>query len=230
MVYSNDLAGFIGNGMFIREINFALNMVRELEQDMPTEQAIFLVDKITRDYLIRPMGIFQLMDYVGLDIVLSISGIMQDHLKEKFDFRLLEGLQRMQLVGGQNPDGSQKDGVFLYDNHQPAEVFSPRRGIYTPIIEIESKTASFVGEYPYHPEWKKLRRSRDIETKLHAHFKAIFSQDYLVGKIAKNYLEFYRDIGNKLLDLKVTNDEESINEVMKLGFHQLYGPFNPFLD
>lgn len=75
VVVSNDVAGFIGNGHFIREINLACDMVKELSKTHGEAQAIYMVNKMTRD-LGRPMGIFELIDYVGFDVCVKIANIM----------------------------------------------------------------------------------------------------------------------------------------------------------
>ena len=68
LVFSKDVAGFIGNGHFLREISFACEKVNEIARTHPLTEAIFIVNKVTQEYLLRPMGIFQLLDYVGLDV------------------------------------------------------------------------------------------------------------------------------------------------------------------
>lgn len=68
MVKSADIAGFIGNGHFAQEIILACQLAKEYSPEM--------VDQVTRDYLLRPMGIFQLVNYVGLPIVKQILKIM----------------------------------------------------------------------------------------------------------------------------------------------------------
>ena len=73
IVPSNDFAGFVGNGHFMRD---ALHGIKEAEalateKNMPLYKAIYIINKVTQDYLVRPMGIFQLIDYVGVDVVIS---------------------------------------------------------------------------------------------------------------------------------------------------------------
>lgn len=68
MVKSADVAGFIGNGHFAAEIVLACQLAQEFSPEM--------IDEVTRDYLLRPMGIFQLMNYVGLPVIKQILQIM----------------------------------------------------------------------------------------------------------------------------------------------------------
>jgi len=66
IVPSNDFAGFIGNGHFMRDALYGINEVERLvaEEGFTFPEAVYTIDKISRDFLIRPMGIFQLVDYV----------------------------------------------------------------------------------------------------------------------------------------------------------------------
>ena len=77
-VLSGDIAGFIGNGHFIREVHFACRLVGELSNKLPQEEAVHFVNQITQAFLLRPMGIFQLVDYVGVDICSHIMEIMKN--------------------------------------------------------------------------------------------------------------------------------------------------------
>ena len=68
VVPSRDVAGFIGNGHFMRD---ALHGIAEVERLAPEHgfvDAVYMVNKVSQDFLIRPMGIFQLVDSVGLDV------------------------------------------------------------------------------------------------------------------------------------------------------------------
>lgn len=65
-VFSGDVPGFIGNGHFIRELKFALDL------NMPGEE----VDKILEEELLRPFGLFKLAHFIGIPTVLAISKIM----------------------------------------------------------------------------------------------------------------------------------------------------------
>jgi len=91
-VISKDVAGFIGNGVFIREVLFSLKLLDKME--MPLPEAIATLDLITRVFLFRPMGIFQLVHYVGIDVVANIFKVMRRFLDDpSFDPELLKKLQ-----------------------------------------------------------------------------------------------------------------------------------------
>lgn len=76
IVYSNDVPGFIGNGYFIAEIAFSCKKVDQLSRKMSLEDSVSFVDTVTREYLLRPMGIIQLMEYVGIDVCKRIAHLM----------------------------------------------------------------------------------------------------------------------------------------------------------
>lgn len=75
-VESKDVAGFIGNGHFIRELNFACRLVEELAKSRSLPDAVYMVNKITGEYLLRPMGIFDLVDFIGFDTCEKIAAVM----------------------------------------------------------------------------------------------------------------------------------------------------------
>ncbi len=57
VVESNDIAGFIGNGHFMRECMYAAEEVERLkDKGMAEAEAIFRINDISRSYLQRPMG------------------------------------------------------------------------------------------------------------------------------------------------------------------------------
>jgi len=113
VVPSNDIAGFIGNGHFMRDALFGISEAERLSVQMPWHEAIYCTDRVTRDFLSRPMGIFQLIDYVGLDVVQFILRVMQPHMQgEKLHSSLLAELVLSGVKGGQFSDGSQNVGVF----------------------------------------------------------------------------------------------------------------------
>ncbi|PIP27011.1 MAG: 3-hydroxybutyryl-CoA dehydrogenase, partial [Candidatus Moranbacteria bacterium CG23_combo_of_CG06-09_8_20_14_all_39_10] len=115
VVLSNDIAGFIGNGHFMRDALHGIKEAEELaaENEFPLYKAIYMVNKVTQDYLVRPMGIFQLIDYVGVDVVKFILNVMDPFVKdEDLHSDLLDKLMLQGVTGGQLSSGAQKDGIF----------------------------------------------------------------------------------------------------------------------
>ena len=58
LVPSNDFAGFIGNGHFMRDALHGINEVEKLTPNHSFAEAVYMINRITQDFLIRPMGIF----------------------------------------------------------------------------------------------------------------------------------------------------------------------------
>ncbi len=54
--------------------------VERLCKDMPFVEAVYCVNRVSQDFLVRPMGIFQLIDYVGLDVCQGIMAVMDARL------------------------------------------------------------------------------------------------------------------------------------------------------
>ena len=133
-VPSNDIAGFIGNGHFIRE---GLSVIKHLD-NLPYEQnqAIYHLNQIIAKVLLRPMGMFQLIDYVGLDVFSMICKTMRKYIDEDFSHPLIEELIDHGIKGGQFGNGSQKDGFFKYDKGQIVGVINPKKKSYKPIEEL----------------------------------------------------------------------------------------------
>lgn len=138
-VPSNDVAGFIGNGHFIRELLFALGRLRELRGmrtgvgepagkrpsgPMGGAEALLCLNQATQDFLIRPMGVFQLLDYVGLDVFRMILKVMREHLDAShaggtvFQDDTVEALLKAGVRGGQLGLGEQRDGLFRYERNR----------------------------------------------------------------------------------------------------------------
>ncbi|HLU46724.1 MAG TPA: 3-hydroxyacyl-CoA dehydrogenase family protein, partial [Planctomycetota bacterium] len=118
VVRSADVAGFIGNGHFIREGAYALARAREIaDGGLGFEGAVRAIDIVTREALLRPMGIFQLIDYVGIDVFAAIADVMSDHLEgEDLRHPLLDRMLASRRRGGQDPTGAQTDGFLRYED------------------------------------------------------------------------------------------------------------------
>jgi len=116
VVPSRDVAGFIGNGHFMRDMLHGMAEVERLGREMPFPQAVYCVNRVSQDFLVRPMAIFQLSDYVGLDVCQCILKVMDPRLPgEGLKSPLLERMLSLGVKGGQDHDGSQKDGLLSYE-------------------------------------------------------------------------------------------------------------------
>lgn len=232
VVHSHDVAGFIGNGHFIREALFACRKVNELASSYPLSEAIYMVNHVTQAYLVRPMGIFQLMDYVGLDVCHHICRIMSTYLDDpllKDD--LLDRMLAQGLKGGQNADGTQKAGFFQYDRHFPKNVYHLEDKKYHSLTEHDfvrrcDDTLGIVPEDMH--SWKSLQNDPERNHILKKYFNELFEEHNLGVELAEMFLKHSRDVAKKLVQDKVASKIEDVNAVLELGFFHLYGADNAF--
>ena len=229
VVFSQDIAGFIGNGYFIREIAFTLNKVKELTATMPLTEAIYLMNRVSQEYLVRPMGVFQLLDYVGIDVCHHIVKLMKAFIPDlSFDEDLINKMIKNKVLGGQYPDGSQKNGFFHYKNHVPDQIYDLEKD-YVPLSTVKEKGDKMLGPLPEeYVSWKTLSKETEQqrERKLKVYFKHLFQENSLGAELAKEYLNESRKIAWGLVHAGVANRIEDVNLVLENGFFHLYGPEN----
>ncbi len=65
------------------------------------------------------MGIFQLIDYVGVDVFSLILAVMERHLAEGLVSPFVDRLLAQGVKGGQTSSGAQRDGILRYENGTP---------------------------------------------------------------------------------------------------------------
>lgn len=231
-VPARDIAGFIGNGHFMRD---GLHCIREMEhlaEDYGYAQAVYMVEKVSRDWLLRPMGMFQLIDYVGIDVFQLILRVMDKYLKEGLHSDLVDAFLEMGVKGGQTSSGAQKDGFLRYEKGRPVGIFDPAIRDYVPMDA--AFTADLDGRLGPHPDpslsWKGLSRDAGREAKLRAYFKTLKGLDSLGAGMARNHVEDSREVALDLVRQGVAARAEDVNAVLTLGFFHLYGPVNDYLD
>jgi 3-hydroxyacyl-CoA dehydrogenase len=221
LVTAHDVAGFIGNGHFIREIMFACEKVHELSREYALTEAIALINKVTQDFLIRPMGIFQLIDYVGIDICQSIGGIMNRFLPgDLFQDGLLDEMITEDRRGGHEPNGDQKNGFFSYERAN-RKIYSLKEQSYIPIPDCDKILGPFPKE---HASWKHLQHDPHREIKLEYYFQNLYQSNSVGAQLAQEFLQNSRHIANELVESGVAQTLEDVDTVLKLGFYHLYGP------
>jgi 3-hydroxyacyl-CoA dehydrogenase len=232
LVPSNDFAGFIGNGHFMRDALHGIHEVERLSKEMPFVEALYVINKISQDFLIRPMGIFQLIDYVGVDVVQFIMKVMNPHLPdEDLHSDLLDKMMNLGVKGGQRSDGSQKDGFLQYEKNKPVGIYNPDTKEYIEIKKFQLKCDEILGDLPvsWRP-WKVINFSKDKkEEMLRAYFNELGSMKTKGAEWAKKYHFRSNEIGNKLVTDKVANTKEDVNTVMLTGFFHAYGPVNDYM-
>lgn len=222
VVYSKDIAGFIGNGHMIREIAFACQKVKELSREHSLPEAIFWVNEVTQEWLIRPMGLFQLMDYVGLDVAQHVGEIMSTFLKDptlKSD--LIDQMVNRGIMGGQNPDGTQKEGFFSYSNHKIQKIYSLTESKYVP---LDPSWNQKLGPLPKgHQSWKTLQKERNREAILQTYFENLESEQTLGAQLAQAFLLNSNKIAHQIVEDGVAVSKSDVDVVLSKGFYHLYG-------
>ncbi len=232
LVPANDITGFIGNGHFIRDGLHAIDQVNRLKGKFRFVGAIYVMNRITQDFLVRPMGIFQLIDYVGIDVFQCILKVMRTHLGDKtLKSPLVDKMVREKVLGGQYSDGSQKDGFLKYEKSRPVGIFDVRKKEYFAITEDWKKRIdNKIGPLPEgSASWRALLMDSHKEEKLKAHFEKLKSMETPGAELAIDFLKKTKEIGQSLVDSGVANSVDDVNAVLMNGFFWLYGPINEYI-
>ena len=232
VVHSRDVAGFIGNGHFMRD---ALHGIAEVERLAPEDgfvDAVYMVNKVSQDFLIRPMGIFQLVDYVGLDVCQCILSVMNERLPGKgLHSPLLDRLISIGIKGGQFADGSQKDGFLNYEKGRPAGVFDPDTRTYVSFADIAGRSDGKIGALPgLAKPWKSVIQLPDRAKALDAYFGELRTMTTPGAELARTYGRTSKEIGLGLVRDGVAARDEDVNTVLLTGFYHAYGPINNYFD
>jgi 3-hydroxyacyl-CoA dehydrogenase len=232
VVPAHDIAGFIGNGHFMRDILYAVEVVHELiNKGMSISEAIYAVNRVSQEFLVRPMGIFQLIDYVGVDVCSFIMFVMNPYTEgEEIHSKLLDKLLGQGVKGGQFSDGSQKDGILKYEKGKIVAVWDPLKEAYVPLSEIQAKADAQLGEVPAAPAWKSVVGNKAKDDILKPYFASIKSSGSLGAELARNYALKSKAIGKHLVSSGVAYNDNDVNTVLLTGFFHAYGPINEYLE
>lgn len=232
LVPANDISGFIGNGHFMRDGLYAIGEVERLKGRYKYPGAIYIMNKITQDFLLRPMGIFQLIDYVGIDVFQCILKVMRIHLGDgTLKSKLVDKMVRSGIKGGQYADGSQKDGFLKYDKNRPVGIYDIRKQEYLVIADDwKKKIDTKIGAMPpgFVP-WKILLGDAKKEDKLKLHFDNLKKMNTFGSELAISFFNKTREIGEKMVKDGVASSANDVNAVLTNGFYWLYGPINTYL-
>ncbi len=233
LIPSNDVAGFIGNGHFMRDGLYALDQVEKLQKEYGFVEGVYILNRISQDFLIRPMGIFQLIDYVGIDVFQCILRTMNPHFpKEKLHSKVVDELVEQKVLGGQNPEGSQKDGFLKYEKNRPSGVYDPDKSGYRLFEEGDwkQKTEEKTGNPPLgFVPWRALLSDPQKEEKLAQYFRNLKSDGTPGAVLARDYLRNSKEIAGNLVKSGVARSEDDVNGVLLNGFYHLYGPINQYI-
>jgi 3-hydroxyacyl-CoA dehydrogenase len=231
IVPANDIAGFIGNGHFMRDILFAVSEVERLSGKYTDVEAIYMINKISQDLLIRPMGIFQLVDYVGVDVCQFLMKVMQGYLTTQvIHSDLLDAMMNLNVKGGQNSDGSQKNGILQYEKGRVAGIYDMSKKDYVPVSELQAKCDAELGALPTKLQpWKAIISDKKKDVTLTDYFNELKVMDTLGADLAKKFSINSKNIGLKLISDGVAYSEDDVNKVLLTGFFHAYGPINNYL-
>ena len=231
VIPSYDFAGFIGNGHFMRDALHGINEAEYLSISYSFSEAVYMVNKISQEYLIRPMGIFQLIDYVGIDVCSYIMSVMNPYLpNENLYSVLLDKMLEKGIKGGQNSDGSQKDGFLKYEKGKPIAVYDIENEGYIDISSLQFNCDNELGESPEDMKpWKSVvgKASDDY---FKTYFNGLKQMNTNGAKIAVKYFKKSKSIAEKLVTDKVAFSGDDVNTVLKTGFFHAYGPINDFMN
>jgi 3-hydroxyacyl-CoA dehydrogenase len=230
VIPANDIAGFIGNGHFMRDGLHAIAEADKLRGGGDWAPALYKMNRVSQDWLLRPMGIFQLIDYVGVDVTQLILKVMNTYLPGKgLQSDLIDALVDKKVLGGQHHDGSQKDGILQYKKGRPVAVYELDKGEYVPFDALAKTADKELGALPdgYRP-WKALLMAADKKDALANHFSFLSSSGDEGAKLAIDYLKASKAIGEELVSDGVANGPDDVNGVLTNGFFHLYGPINDY--
>lgn len=232
VVPSHDFAGFIGNGHFMRDALHGIQEVEKLAKDFSLAEGIYMINKISQDYLIRPMGIFQLIDYVGIDVCQYIMSVMNPYLAdEDLHSDLLDKIFTAGVCGGQNSDGSQKDGFLKYEKNRPVGIYDINKKQYVAVADIQAKCDEKLGLVPSTIKpWKTVVGAPNKEELFKSYFADLKKSNAFGAELAKKYAARSKEIGKKLVADKVAFNDNDVNTVLLTGFFHAYGPINNYLD
>lgn len=232
VVPANDIAGFIGNGHFMRDGLHGIHEVERLAQEHGLVKAVYLINKVSQDWLLRPMGIFQLIDYVGLDVFQLILRVMEKYLQCGLHSPLIDRYLELGVKGGQTSSGGQKDGFLKYEHGAVVGIYDPDTQGYTCFDGVwEQEADRLLGPHPAPGlSWKTLQRDPERRAKLRAFFASFASHPTLGVQLASAYFRASRETSQRLVADGVAHGPQDVNQVLKLGFFHLYGPINDYLD
>lgn len=232
IVPSNDMAGFVGNGHFMRDALYSIEKAEALSAEMPVYEAIYAVNKVSQDFLMRPMGIFQLIDYVGVDVVRFIMNVMNPYFKnENLHSEMLDKLFDLGIKGGQYADGSQKDGMLKYEKGRPVAVYSLEKKDYVPFTSFAGKVDEWLGEMPKEVmPWKNIIKLADKDAAAREAFAQLKTMKTKGAELAIAHARRSREIGQQLVNTGVAASAQDVNTVLATGFFHAYGPVNDFVN
>jgi len=221
VVFSKDVAGFIGNGHFIREFLYAAKEVLRSTQSLPV--AIAALNHVTQNFLVRPMGIFQLVDFIGIELCAQLGHIMNTYQPEgEFLDPLIDRMIAEGKIGGLREDGTQKEGFFSYDDNIPSAVYSVEEKSYVPLPDLTALGVPPKGHF----SWKALHKNPNASDILAPYVEHLLEDHSQGSLLAQNFMVQSSKIAQGLVDQGVAQNLQDVDTVLRLGFHHLITPLN----
>lgn len=216
----------------MRDIIHAATEVERLKSQYGFVEAIYMINKVSQEYLVRPMGIFQLIDYVGIDVCSYIMSVMNQYLPEdNIVCPLLNEMLSLGIKGGQYADGSQKDGFLKYEKGKITAIYDLTSKQYVAIEQIQAKADALLGEKPVNVvAWKSVVAAKDRNVILQNYFNELHKMNTLGAELARAYGSKSKAIGKYLVSSGVAKSEEDVNKVLMTGFFHAYGPINNYFN
>ncbi len=225
-VTAKDVAGFIGNGHFIREGLHCLAQVGSVAEG-DTAKALLRVNHVTEFGCLRPMGMFQLIDYVGLDVFQCITAVMKEQLgDDSLHSPLLHQFLTCKRRGGQDVRGGQRNGIFSYQERRITAIYDPiaQREQALDAEFVESTWRSLGLERAPTRQWRDLKGSADLKQALEQYFSELAASASDFAHKTRQQLAVSRTIAEQLLKDGVASSPDDIDTVMTRGFQHLFGP------
>lgn len=241
ITFSKDVPGFITTTQIMAEIKYATELLGELvEGGMPETEALLLVDHVTREYLGRPMGIVKVSDFTGWGTIHHIANYMAEKSTWRFQNALADDLFSKGVIGGQNVNLTQKDGVFKYGpKGEIVAVYDRSQGEYVTLEAIgwaeklkahtEADVAALGGTLDYRGLIGRATNKEDISSVLDPYFAKLAALESRSGKIAQKFLRRSGEVGQTLIDTGVVlvpkrrTADDVYDRCMISCFRQLYG-------
>jgi hypothetical protein len=176
------------------------------------------------------MGIFQLIDYVGVDVCSFIMSVMNPYLpQEDLHSPLLDKFLSLGVKGGQFSDGSQKNGILKYEKGRPVAIYDLEKKDYVAIPDIQAAADAILGTLPAPPAWKSVVGNKTKDVILVDYFRQLKAATGLGAELAVTYAQRSCEIGLQLVSSGVAFNENDVNTVLLTGFFHAYGPINNYL-
>ncbi|PKP36237.1 MAG: hypothetical protein CVT98_08560 [Bacteroidetes bacterium HGW-Bacteroidetes-15] len=155
------------------------------------------------------------------------SRLKDDSLHSEYIDKLIE----QGVKGGQNPDGSQKDGILQYEKGRPIAVWDHSIQCYIHLNTFMDTVDNNLGALPTsHKPWKAIVGNKQKEDLLTTYFSELKTMKTLGAQLAKEYHFNSNNIGLGLVSNGISDSPENVNTVMLTGFFHAYGPINNYLD